>query len=833
MSSTPRASLAVRVSGVVQGVGFRPFVYRLATELCLDGIVGNDASGVFVELEGPPDRLGEFLERLRADAPPLAWIDTVSVEATPVLGTSGFSIAGSRGSEDAVTLVSPDIAVCDACLAEMWDPANRRYLHPFITCTDCGPRFTITKGLPYDRPLTTMASFALCEGCRAEYENPHDRRYHAQPISCHDCGPVVSLRLGGAELRRGEALMAAREALRGGAILAVKGIGGYHLVCDATSDASVGELRARKGRPDKPFAVMVRDLPAAHGLAFLDDHEIDVLSSKARPIVLARSRPDSLLSALVAPGSHLVGVMLAYTPLHHLLFAGPGAVGPRELLGPLVVTSDNVSGEPICYRDDELEGRLGHLVDGVLSHDRPIHVPCDDSVVRVSDRRLLPLRRSRGYAPLPLRLPGTVPDVLAVGAELKNAFCVASGSQAWMSQHIGDMGNLATLEAFEASVGQFCELYRIEPSIVAVDAHPGYLSSRWARGRLTRSPEEGNGCRDLGAVRFADTWELVEVQHHHAHVASVMAEHGLDPLCEVIGLAFDGTGYGDDGTIWGGEILEATAVGYRRVGHLGEVLLPGGDASVRHPWRAALAHLHAAGIGWGEDLDPVRHARDTELRVLARQLDGGIGCVPTTSMGRLFDAAASILGLRHEVTYEAQAAIELEHAAAGYLGAGDPVARVRLRRRTTDCMVTGVGEGMPPLAFGTSPDGVYDPSPVVAGLVYAASRGVPVAAAAAAFHLAVAEMARCAAVASRDRTGCSTVVMSGGVWQNVLLAGLARSALIEEGFDVLTHQLVPPNDGGLALGQVLVSASRTLKANAGDRFAAIQSAGASAGVREG
>jgi len=772
----PRSALRLRVTGVVQGVGFRPFIYRLATGIGLDGVVGNDASGVFIEVEGPRDDLDRFVGRLRPEAPPLSSIDAVSVVAAPPSGHHGFSIVSSRGRDGAVTLVPPDIAVCEACLAEMWDPANRRYLHPFISCTGCGPRFTITKRLPYDRPSTTMAGFALCSACRAEYECPSDRRYHAQPISCHDCGPVLRLRLGAAPvLDRGQALRAARMALRDGAILAVKGIGGYHLVCDATSARAVGELRRRKGRADKPFAVMAADLAAARELVNLDDQETELLCSKARPIVLAEARPANPLSALVAPGSPLVGVMLPYTPLHHLLFCEPGVGGPRPFLGPLVMTSGNVSGEPICYRDDEVDLRLGGMVDGVLSHDRAVHVPCDDSVVRVSGRRLLPLRRSRGYAPLPVTVPSGSPDVLAVGAELKNAFCVASRGRAWMSQHIGDMGNLATLEAFEASVVQFCELYRVEPSIVAVDAHPGYLSSRWARSQRT--------------------WSVVEVQHHHAHVASVMAEHGLDPLGEVIGFAFDGTGYGDDATIWGGEILQASAIGYRRVGHLAPVPLPGGDAAVREPWRAALAHLRAAGLAWEADLAPVRQATEAGLGVLARQMETGLACVPTTSMGRLFDAVASLLGLRQQVTYEAQAAIELEHAAAEQLS-GPSLARAELWR------------GLPELAFAASAQGTYDAAPVVVGLVGAARSGVPVGACAAAFHLAVADMVRDGAVASRRRSGCSTVVLSGGVWQNVLLAGLVRSALVEEGFDVRAHRLVPPNDGGLALGQAFVAASR-------------------------
>lgn len=759
------SAVRLRVTGVVQGVGFRPFAHRLATELRLDGIVGNDATSVFVELEGPPADLDTFVARLREEAPPLAMIESVEVVRTPLVGRRGFAIVESRPASGAVTLVSPDIAVCAACVAELWDPANRRHLHPFITCTDCGPRFTIIRRLPYDRPGTTMVGFALCRSCRAEYEDPADRRYHAQPIGCHDCGPSLALRIGdGPRVEGGEAVTTARDALASGAILAVKGLGGYHLVCDATSDAAVSELRRRKGRADKPFAVMAADLAAAAELAELGSYELELLGSPARPIVLVPARPATRLSSLIAHGNPLVGLLLPYTPLHHLLFLQPGPTGPVPALGPLVMTSGNRSGEPICYRDQDLDERIGHVVDGVLSHDRPIHVPCDDSVVRVADNQLLPLRRSRGYAPLPARIPQTARDVLAVGAELKNAFCVATGGRAWMSQHIGDMGNLATLEAFEASVRQFCELYGVTPGIVAVDAHPGYLSSRWAR---RHHPEA-----------------VVEVQHHHAHIAAVMAEHGLDPDGEVIGIAFDGTGYGDDGTIWGGEILEATALGYRRAAHLSAVPLPGGDAAVRHPWRIALAHLWASGIAWSDDLAPVRHARTEELGVLERQLEAGLACVPTTSVGRLFDAVSSLLGLRHDVTYEAQAAIELEHAAAGHLSEA------------------------PTLAFERGSDGAFDVAPVLAGLLALRRAGLSVGAAAAGFHLALVDLVVDVACDSRRRTGSSTVVLGGGVWQNALLAGLARRRLGDVGFDVRTNRLVPPNDGGLALGQLFIAARR-------------------------
>jgi hydrogenase maturation protein HypF len=767
-----RTAVAVRVTGVVQGVGFRPFVHRLAAELHLDGLVGNDERGVFAELEGSSFEIDQLISRLSSDAPPLAVVESVQVASAAPCGRHGFSIVESReASPDTVeiTSVSPDTAVCDACVAELWDPGNRRYLHPFITCTDCGPRFTITRRLPYDRPNTTLASFALCASCRAEYTDPADRRYHAQPIGCHECGPTLSFRLAdGPVVPPADALMAAREALRSGAILAVKGIGGYHLVCDATLEAAVASLRQRKGRPDKPLAVMVADLTQAHALADLDGDDVELLASPARPIVLVPHRTNSGLSRLVAPDTSLLGIMLPYAPVQHLLFRDPGPDHPVTVLGPLVMTSSNRSGEPIVYRDDDLDEAVGHIVDGVLSHDRPIHVPCDDSVLRVSDGHLMPIRRSRGYAPLPLRLPLTGGDVLAVGAELKNTFCVGRAGRAWLSQHIGDLGNLETLEAFDASVRQFCEMYRVRPAVVAIDAHPGYLGSRWARSHYPAL--------------------IVEVQHHHAHVASVMAEHHVAPGRPVIGMAFDGTGYGDDGTIWGGEILEATAAGYHRVGHLSSVPLPGGDAAVRHPWRAALTHLNAAGIRWDDDLPPVRHASSLERGVLDHQLSSGLACVPTTSMGRLFDAVSSLLGVRHDVTYEAQAAIELEQAA-----------------------VAG-GDEPPSLRFAWRSDGTFDAAPVLAGLVAAIRRGTSIGSAALAFHAAVAEVVVTAAQASRARTGASTVVLAGGVWQNALLCRLARHGLGQAGFEVLANRIVPSNDAGLALGQLFIAAHRTTPA---------------------
>lgn len=749
----------IEVTGVVQGVGFRPFVHRLATETGLDGFVGNDPSRVFIEVTGSEDRIGEFARRLVDDAPPLAVVQ--SVTRAPCVPTSdhGFHIVESRAAAGARTLISPDTAVCDDCLTEMNDPTDRRHRHPFITCTNCGPRFTIIRDLPYDRPSTTMEAFSMCDSCAGEYTDPLDRRYHAQPIACHDCGPTLSYRRSPAgpavsNVSGRDPLAATLDAIRRADTVAIKGIGGYHLACDATDDAAVARLRERKHRPDKPFALMVANVDEATRLAELSTAEAAQLRSPARPIVLLRSRIGTGLSPLVAPGNPLLGIMLPSTPVHHLLFA----------LGapPLVMTSGNVSGEPIAHLDEDAVDRLSDLCDGFLVHDRVIHVPCDDSVVRVAGDVLLPVRRARGFAPLPVPIGDGGRSVLAVGGELKNTFCLASPNRALMSQHIGDMENLETLAAFERSVRQFERIHAVTPDVVAVDAHPGYLTSKWAR---SRHPDR-----------------IVEVQHHHAHIAAVMAEHELDPHEPVIGIAFDGTGYGRDGTIWGGEVLLADADGYRRLAHLAPVDLPGGDAAVRNPCRVALSHLRSAGVDWTVDLPPVQAVEPHELTLLARQLERRFACVPTTSMGRLFDAIASLLGLRHQISYEAQAAIQLEVAAD----------------RSDD-------RGAYRFAFDGS---TIDQTPVVRAIVEDLRAGVAVSDVARRFHAAVALAVVEVALAARDDGACSVVALSGGVFQNALLVTMCVDALRSSGFTPLTHHLVPPNDGGLALGQAFVAAHR-------------------------
>lgn len=757
------------VTGVVQGVGFRPFVHRIASELGLAGFVGNDSGAVFVEVQGERSSVTAFARRMRADAPPLARINAVSVTelASDLLYSNDFRIVESRTIPGATTPIPPDIAVCDDCVAELFDPDNRRYRHPFVTCTNCGPRFTIIRGLPYDRPATTMSEFAMCARCAAEYHDPADRRFHAQPIACPDCGPALGFWssagrcVGGPE----PALAATQRALAAGAVIAIKGIGGYHLACRLDDEKAVGALRARKARGAKPFAMLVRDLDVARRYARIDDTEAAVLSGPARPIVLLRRRVDAPVADAVAPGSPLLGLMLPYSPIHHLLLAPlPGADEPAP--DGLVLTSANRSDEPLCFTDDDAEKRLPALCDGVLDHNRPIHVPCDDSVVRVlkdeGGGRELPIRRSRGYAPLPVDLGLAGPPVLAVGGELKNTFCLTDGPRAYPSGHIGDMATLPTLRAFQRAVGQLSEI-RGRPARLAADLHPGYHTRSWAE-------------------RHAGDRPLDLVQHHHAHVVSLLAEHGRlgEPI---VGVAFDGTGYGCDQTIWGGEILTLGRDSHRfvRAGHLLPVPLPGGDAAVRNPWRMALSQLWMAGIDWRPELPPVAAATQSELRLVRSQLVSGTGCVPCSSAGRLFDAVASLLGVRQRIEYEGQAAIELEALAESAIP--HPL--------------------LPSLPLTVRADGVIDPATMVQTIVSALHAGTPAATLALAFHRALAVAV--AEVVSRVAGAVRLVGLTGGVFQNALLLRACRDLLARDGFEVLTHETVPPNDGGLALGQAAVS----------------------------
>ena len=747
------------VTGLVQGVGFRPFAYALAADLALSGSVANTGDGVVIEVEGDADAVHDYGRRLREDAPPLAMVLAVDTDDVPVQGGTGFTIEASQHGP-ARTLASPDVAICADCLRELRDPADRRYRHPFITCTNCGPRFTIIRSLPYDRAATTMAGFPMCPQCRAEYEDPSDRRFHAQPIACPDCGPRLSLWPSGPA----DPVQDARRLLAEGKIVAVKGLGGYHLACDARNPAAVAELRRRKQRGGKPFAVMVADVGTARRLADLSDDEEALLTGIRRPIVLAARRPDADIAAEVAPDNPDLGLMLPYTPLHVLLFGLPGdPAGPDAL----VMTSGNLSGEPIVIDDEEALDRLGRIADAWLRHDRPIRVPCDDAVSRHADGAELPIRRSRGYAPLPIALPFEVPPMLAAGADLKNTCALASGRYAWVSQHIGDMDDLATIEALTATEAHLEELTGVRPAMLVADLHPDYRSGRWAR-------------------EHADGRPVVLVQHHHAHIASVMAEHGLDADERVIGVAFDGTGYGPDGAVWGGEVLVASYKAYRRAARLGYVPLAGGDASVLRPYRMALAHLHAARIPWHPDLPAVRACPAAERDLLARQFGTGSGCVPTSSMGRLFDAVASLAGVRHTVEYEAEAAIVLEG-----------LSRTQAPGDAYDWDINATPDGLD----------VADAGPVIRRIAADLLAGEAPAVVGRRFHLAVAELVAGLAVRCREQTGLDVVALGGGVFQNTLLITDATRLLRERGFTVLRPRLLPPNDGGIALGQLAIGAS--------------------------
>ncbi|MGP3998970.1 carbamoyltransferase HypF [Streptomyces sp. 8N706] len=790
-AATPaRERLRVSVRGVVQGVGFRPFVYALAGELGLSGYVTNTPEGVEAEVEGRPADVAAFCERLAGQAPPLAVVESVTHEAVPGRGGTGFAIRASEGGTGR-TLVSPDVATCDACLAEFMDPEDRRYRHPFITCTHCGPRFTVVTGLPYDRARTTMARFPLCADCAREYEDPADRRFHAQPVACNTCGPrlrLVRRRADPRPLTGEDALAEARRLIAAGSVVAVKGLGGYHLACDAGDPAAVRTLRKRKNRGDKPFAVMTRSLATVERLAHVGPGERELLTGSRRPVVLLRRRTSAETAAVadaVAPGSPDLGFLLPYTPLHHLLLGLPGdPEGPAVL----VMTSGNRSGEPIVTDDEDALTRLEGLADAWLTHDRPIHVPCDDSVVRFCGGEELPVRRSRGYAPFPVALPVPVDPALAVGGDLKNTFCVAEGRYAWLSAHVGDMDDLATLHAFETATGHLRELTSVTPELLVADRHPGYRSGQWA--------QRGGAGRPLRRV-----------QHHHAHVASTMAEHGLDGSSPVIGVAFDGTGYGDDGAVWGGEVLVADYDGFQRFAHLAYVPLPGGDAAVRNPYRMALSHLRAAGLPWEEDLPCTAACLPGERRLLARQLERGLNCVPTSSMGRLFDAVSSLAGVCHRVDYEAQAAMELENAALKRLEDCGPGYRFALGPAAVEAgVVRSEAAGQGPVGLGEDGPLLADPGPVLAAAVEDLRSGEAAGLVAARFHLAVAALVHTICAAARERTGLETVALTGGVFCNAVLTVACAETLGAGGFTVLRHRKVPPNDGGLALGQLMVAA---------------------------
>jgi hydrogenase maturation protein HypF len=760
-----RRRTRVRVHGTVQGVGFRPYVYRLAGELGLGGFVFNDAQGVVAEVEGAAADVEAFLDRLAPEAPPLAVLEQVIVSTRPPCGSRGFVIRESPHGEVPDAAVTPDTAVCAGCLRELSDPVDRRYRYPFINCTDCGPRFTIVRGVPYDRPLTTMASFVMCPACRVEYENPADRRFHAQPNACPECGPSARLLAPDGDavpLRNAaDAVAAATAALHCGATIAVKGIGGYHLACRADHEEAVATLRARKHREDKPFALMTSSVLDARALVSLGEAEVALLQSPPRPIVLAPRRTGARVAAAVAPGAPELGVMLPYSPLHHLLLSDTRA--------PVVMTSGNVSDEPIAYEDEDARARLAPMADLFLVHDRRIQTRTDDSVVRVISVAGRPrpafLRRSRGYVPASLRLPdGATRPLLACGAELKSTFCLAKGERAWVSHHIGDLENYETLRSFTEGIDHFRRLFAVTPEVVAHDLHPEYLSTKYALER--------------------DGVELVGVQHHHAHLAACLAEHG--ETAPALGAIFDGTGYGLDETVWGGEFLLGDLCRFERVGTLLPVPMPGGTAAIRQPWRMACAWLWAA-LGDSPELPAsLRGAVDARVWAQVGRLVQTQTASPlTSSVGRLCDAVAALCGIRTEVNYEGQAAIELEAAC-------DPGER-------------GVYE-MP----GAQSGGllVIDPRPAIAAVAADVAAGVAIGAIATRFHAAVRAATVTACVALADRHGVSSVVLSGGVFQNRRLLTAASADLGAAGLRVLVPERLPVNDGGIAYGQAAVAAAR-------------------------
>ncbi|HJV36034.1 carbamoyltransferase HypF [Geomonas sp.] len=783
LASTERERAAIEVTGIVQGVGFRPFVYRLAQRLRLAGWVRNTGRGVDIEVEGDSEAVRSFPIALKEEAPPLAVISSLSVATLAPKGENGFAIFESAGTA-AGGEVPPDCEVCDDCLAELFDPSNRRYLYPFINCTNCGPRYSIITGIPYDRPVTTMAPFAMCPECLGEYHDPGHRRFHAQPNACPVCGPRLRLCDGSGQELEGDPLYLTQQALRSGEVVAIKGVGGFHLAVDACNEAAVRRLRERKHRDEKPFALLVPDLDAVRRIAHCGETEARLLMGTERPVVLLPKLAGNTVAPQVAPHNHWLGIMLPSNPLQHLLF--------KDQPGPLVMTSGNLSGEPIVYREEEAFSRLSGIADLFLTHNREIKTRSDDSVIRVFRGEPLFLRRSRGYVPRAVRLPSEQPAVLAVGGELKNAFCLTRGDRAFMSQHIGDLTNTVTVASLEENVEHLEKLLEIEPQLVAHDLHPDYLST---------------------AVAQRVDLPRVAVQHHHAHLASCMAENGLDG--EAIGVIFDGTGYGLDGAIWGGEFLVGGYHGFQRRGHLSYLRLPGGDAAVKEPYRMAIAALHGV---FGDQLFeqglPVTELVEPAQRgILLKMIERGINSPLTSSCGRLFDAVAALIGVRTHVNYEGQAAMELE-ALAERAEVKKPYPYL-IHDGSDKGGTGGIASGSANVALVTPPHCYPPPEclqvdflPAIAAICEDLAHGRDLAEMAAAFHLTLTHAVVDVCGRLRSESGLDRVVLSGGVFQNRLFTESVADKLEEGGFKVFCHRLVPPNDGGLALGQAMVAAAQ-------------------------
>jgi hydrogenase maturation protein HypF len=772
----------INVTGVVQGVGFRPFVYGLAKQLNLRGWVRNTSGGVEILVEGHKSQVENFVQSLQTKAPPLAKIDSITINPDASdLHLPTFNIQPSTDLDDAYQPISPDTAICPECERELFDPQNRRYLYPFINCTHCGPRFTIITDIPYDRPNTTMADFPLCDDCRAEYENPTDRRFHAQPVACSKCGPFVTLReththvpslnsnVSTIEYRL-SAILKTRRMLHEGKIVAIKGLGGFHLACDAGNPIAVEQLRRSKGHVEKPFALMAADLETIENNCIISEQEKNLLISHEKPIVLL-DKKRGVNFIIVAPNMDTLGIMLPYTPLHHLLLNQTDPILAREPAPSLLVmTSGNLSEEPIAIENEEALERLSPLVDAFLLHDRPIHVRCDDSVVSVQSRKskvthsstfdvrpsTVFLRRSRGYAPYPVQLPFNIKQTLAVGGELKNTFCLARDTYAFLSHHIGDMENAETCESFEQGVNHLSQIFRVRPELIAHDLHPNYFTTHYAQ--------------KLNVPQIA-------VQHHHAHIAACMADNGLENK-RVIGLSFDGTGYGTDGAIWGGEILLASYADFERFAHLEYLPLPGGDSAIRHPWRIATGYAHALGLDIN-DLPFLKNISKQEIKIVQQQVDKKINAPLTSSMGRLFDVVASLSGVRSDVTYEAQAAIEMEVFSKPFIPAAEAY----------------------PYEIGET----IKVKELFNAILHDIRAREPAGMIGARFHRTIEHLAVDVCKQAREQTSLNEVALSGGVWQNRVLLNLVRDGLEEEGFVVYFHKQVPTNDGGLALGQAVIA----------------------------
>ncbi|MBK7142918.1 MAG: carbamoyltransferase HypF [bacterium] len=754
--SSPLARFRFLVNGVVQGVGFRPFVYRIATEEALTGTVQNGPNGVTIEVEGSAHAIARFRHRLQSELPPQSRIDSLESVSVGLTGESHFQIIHSAHDGAAATLIPPDIATCDDCLRELFDRSDRRFAYPFINCTNCGPRYTIVRSIPYDRPYTSMSTFTMCPSCQGEYDDPADRRFHAQPNGCAICGPRVRLCQADGTSVMGEPIPTAVDLLKTGLILAIRGVGGFHLAVDAGNETAVQRLRDRKGRAEKPLAMMAPDITTIENFCILSDHERALLLSPSRPIVLLKSREATGIANAVAPGQQYLGFMLPYTPLHHLLLRGNFTA--------LVMTSGNLAEEPIAIGNQEALDRLKDIADYFLLHDREILQRCDDSIARIQGSQPRLIRRSRGYVPLPVTLAeSTIKPILAVGAELKNTIALSRGNQIFLSQHIGDLDNPTALAFFEQSISHFEQIHEIVPEAIAYDLHPEYLSTQWAQKQALPS---------------------VSVQHHHAHLAAVLAEH--KHVGKAIGIILDGTGYGTDGTIWGGELLFGDASGYVRSAWLAPVPMPGGGLAIKQPWRMALSHLYSS-IGENiADLDlPVVAQHRQEIPLLTQMIQKKINSPLTSSCGRLFDAVAALLGYNREIAYEAQAAIGLE--------------------MLCDHSAVRASKGYSSALEQIPASGALTTAPLILSIVEDLRRGIARSHIAADFHRSVVEVWVKAAREARTRYNCNTVALSGGVFQNDLLFELMVDRLSAEQFTVLTHLQVPTNDGGIALGQITVA----------------------------